>query len=244
MKKIAELRSRKGTTTWLGYDFESPMEEMVAAGHADCCIVSTEDGFSPLGNWKEYFAASLGTDTHTIGDLAGWNRFENDQISLIGLPNRNRDGSLKGVILAAGESALCYEQFAVPFYGRPYRDFYYNVAYESIAYASKVLGAQRIALSHLSSSNRFHQDIATCIAEALAHFCDEEHNPPIHSLIFVGCCIKPEHFSGIPQLNTEGDVTRHRTIRRSIAKRNGFDVVSFDWRSPAARSGVHTFPAT
>ncbi len=230
MNWLAELRSKEGTATLVGYDFYSSIEELVRQGHIDCCIVSTEDGFSPLGASRHFFSSELGIIEDDISSLADWNRFRNHEISLVGLPNKRLTGNLKGVVLAASETSKCYEQFAPAFHSSPYRDFYYNVAYESIAYSTKVLGAKNLAMSHLSGSGHFHEDIATCVAEALAHFCDIADSPSISSFLFVGCCIDPSHLSGIQRLNFEGDVTRHRNIRTKTSRRNEFEIISFDWR--------------
>lgn len=230
MSKLCDLRSIKGTTTIVDYDFDSSFEDLVESGQVDSYIVSTEDGFSLLGREKEYFSKALGVDEEEIRTLADWNRFENPQVSLIGLPSQGLNGKLRGVILAASETSKCYEQFATPFYGRPSRDFYYNVAYESISYAANILGAKKLAMSHLSGSQHFHEDIATCIAEALAHFCDEPNTPQIDSFLFVGCCIEKSHLSGIQRLNKEGTVTRHHDIQINKSVENGFEVISLDWR--------------
>jgi hypothetical protein len=230
MNRIAELRSKNGTATSVGYDFSSSLEELVQRGDVDCYIVSTEDGFSPLGASRQFFSNELGIVEADIRRLADWNRFNNPDISLVCLPSQRPTSNLKGVVLAASETSKCYEQFAPAFHSRPYRDFYYNVAYESIAYSAKVLGAEKIAMSHLSGSGHFHKDIATCVAEALAHFCDIDDNPNIFSFLFVGCCIDPNDLSGIQCLNLEGDVTKHRNIRIQTKQRNGYDVISFDWR--------------
>ena len=230
MNTLAELRSIKGTSTIVGYDFESSFEELVEADQVDSYIVATEDGFAPLGHWKEFFSKELGVHKNEIGKLAYWNRFENAEVSLIGLPNQGLTGKLNGVVLAASETSICYEQFATPFYGNPYRDFYYNVAYESISYAANILGAKKLAMSHLSASHHFHEDIASCVAEALAHFCDEPNTPQIDSFLFVGCCIEKAHLSGIHRLNKEGTVTRHQDIQINKSVKNGFEVISMDWK--------------
>ena len=235
MNQIAELRSKRGTKTLVGYDFDSSLDELVAQGAIDCPIISSEDGFSPLGMWMSFFADELGIRKYDIGELANLNRFDNDKISLVGLPSRRATGNLKGVVLAAGETSKCYEQFAPAYFGRPYRDFYYNVAYESIHYAAHVLKAEKLAISHLSGSGHFHENIAICIAEALGHFCDQADSPPIRSFLFVGCCINPDHLSGIERLNSEGAITRHRDIRTRATLKNGFDVISLDWREPPRR---------
>jgi hypothetical protein len=231
MNKIAELRSKTGFVTTIGYDFESSLESLVEAGLIDCCIVSSEDGFSPLGAAREFFAQELGIEENKIRKIADWNRFHNEEVSFAALPSRNLSSKLRGVILAAGETSRCYEKFAKPFYGRPYRDFYYDVAYESIAYSAFTLGAKKIAITHLSASQHFHEDIATCIAEALAHFCDNKDNPKIDSFIFAGCCIEETHLHGIKRLNIEGDVSIHRNVVTKKYSKDGFEIVSLDLKS-------------
>lgn len=214
----------------VGYDFASSLEELVRRGDADSFIVSTEDGFSPLGAARRFISSSLGIDESTIKKLANWNRFENDEVSLIGLSRKDHSSKLLGVVLAASETSRCYEQFAPAFHSRPYRDFYYNVAYESISFAANILGARKICMSHLSGSGHFHEDIATCIGEALGHFCDNNKNAQIDSFMFVGCCINVSHLMGIQRLNNEGSVTIHHDIRTWITKKDGFEIVNLDWR--------------
>lgn len=230
MHRLSELQSRQGTTTLIGYDFTASFEELAQRGDVDCYIVSTEDGFSPLGGNRNFFAMELGIDEADIRKLADWNRFRNDEVSLIGLSSRNPSSKLRGVVLAASETSRSYEQFAPASHSMPYRDFYYNVAYESISYATKTLGARKIAISHLSGSGHFHENIATCIAEALAHFCDKANSPIIDSFLFVGCCIEASDLSGIKRLNMEGEITEHRDIHTKNSRRNGFEVISLDWR--------------
>lgn len=229
MNTLAKLNSKKGSTTIIGYDFDTSFEELVRLEQVDAYIISTEDGFSPLGSAKSYFSRALGIDENDISRIAQWSRFYNPDISLIGLQRKKRNKKLRGVVLAASETSKSYEQFATPFYGNPYRDFYYNVAYESISYAAHVLGAKKIAMSHLSGSGHFHEDIATCVAEALAHFCDEPNTPKIDSFLFVGCCIKVEHLSGIQQLNVDGNITRHQDIQIKKSIEDGFEIVSLNW---------------
>ncbi len=228
MNKIAALRGQGGHTTLLGYDFNSSFEALAERGEVDCFIVSSEDGFSPLGSARRFFSHDLGIDEKQISDVANWNRFECPTASLVVLPSLTAAGKLRGVVLAASESSKCYEQFAVPRYGKPYRDFYYNVAYESIVLATRHLKAKRLAISHLSVSGSFHEDIATCVAEALAHYCDEPAEPRIDSFLFVGCCMQPYHFHGITRLNAEGNLARHTAIPKTTALRSGFEVVSLD----------------
>ena len=46
---FAELRSRGGTATVIGLSRNEDFERLARAGMADVAVVSTENGFSPLG---------------------------------------------------------------------------------------------------------------------------------------------------------------------------------------------------
>jgi hypothetical protein len=135
---------------------------------------------------------------------------------------------LRGAILAACETSESYKKFATPLYGRPHRDFYYNVTYEAIAYCVTQWHARHLAISHLSGSGRFHEDIATCNAEALAHYCDA-HPRTIESFTFLGCCIGLQHLSGISRLNAEGQTGVHNAIATEVVTGDGHVVVHLKW---------------
>lgn len=230
MIKLANLLSNLGTWTTVGYDFNNSLRVLAENGEVDTYIIPSDLDCYHISEAMTFFSEDLNIEQQEIRDLADWNRTENHEISLIGLPSRNNKGRLRGIILAACETAECYKQFAPPLYSKPYRDFYYNVAYESIVYASKKLNANKLAMSHLSGCCHFHENIATCVAEALAHFCDIEQDQQIESFMYVGGCVWRSHLEGIENLNREGRITRHRNIRTWNTTRNGFDVVSMDWR--------------
>jgi hypothetical protein len=156
------------------------------AGSVDAFIVTTEDGFSPLGAAREFLSDDLGIPQEEIARRADWNRFENERVTLIAPHSRRPDSCLKGVILAPGETSKCYEKLAKAGGALPYRDFYYNVTHEAIAYASRMWGARRLGISHLSASGSFHEAIANCQAEALAHFGDQALLPVVETFLFVG----------------------------------------------------------
>ena len=204
------------------------LEPLVRERAVYAYIVATEDGFSPLGANLPFLSADLGVPIAEIKHLANWNHFENTRVTLVAIPSRQKGGQLRGVILAASETSKCYQQLATPLYGRPYRDFYYNVTYEAVVYASVTWDAHRLAISHLSGSGRFHEDIATCNAEALAHFCDA-HTHPMDSFVFLGCCISPSHLEGITRLNIEGKTSTHRPISKEIETQNGHVRIHLDW---------------
>ncbi len=228
MGLLAEMESQHGVRTTVGFG-EDGLKSLARAGRIDAFIVATEDGFSPLGSTRSFLSSDLGIPEREISYLADWNRFKNQRVSLIALQSRRSGSHLRGVILAASETSASYERFATPRFGRPYRDFYYNVTYEAIAYASKIWGAQHLALSHLSGSGTFHEDIATCNAEALAHYCDANPLADVKSFMFVECCIDQNHLSGISRLNAEARTGKHHPILVETEQHEGYVLVHLAW---------------
>ena len=133
MDVLAVLESSQGVRTSVEFD-DDAFRNLARAGRVDSFIVATEEGFSPLGGGLAFFSEDLGISGREIKHLADWNRFQNPKVSLVALRSRRAGSLLRGLVLAASESSESYKQFAVPRYGRPYRDFYYNVTYEAIAY--------------------------------------------------------------------------------------------------------------
>jgi hypothetical protein len=230
--KLAELRSSADTRTLIGYDFRSLFGDLAKRREADVAIVSTEDGFSPLGASARFFEEDLGISYgEVIRPLANWNRFENPRVTLVAIQSKNPAGRLRGVILAPGSNTKSYNSFKTSsnHIEVPNRAFYYNVSYEAIAYACIHWSSRNIGISHLCSSGDFHEDIATCQAEALAHFCDAK--PPVapKSFIFCGCCIEPDQLNGIRRLNVEGNITRHREIQVETEVTSNAVLLNLDW---------------
>jgi hypothetical protein len=238
MKQIAKLYSNSGVALTLGYDFESSFQELVDKRQADCFILATEYGFSPLGLAGDVIAKELDLNAGNIVKIADWNRFENEKVSLIGISKRaySNPSFLKGSVLAASETSISYQQFKSD--SKPSRDFFYNVTYEAIYYAVHTLKARKLTISHLSAAGNYHADIATCTAEALAHFHDEFPGM-IDSFMFVGCCINEAHLKGIKALNREGAVSRHRPIKVTAERKSIFDIISLDL--DLVKSPVSTF---
>lgn len=228
MKTISILQPNHASPVTIGF-MPQYIEYVAKQGLADTYIVATEDGFSPLGGNRSFLQHDLGIPYEEIKDLADWNRFENDQVSIIAIPSRRDNSLLKGLILAPCENSKCYRRFAQPIYGKPFRDFYYNVTYESIVVASQEWQAKRIAISHLSACNKFHADIVTSNAEALAHYCDEYSNAAINTLIFMGCCIDQSHLEGIQRLKVEAETSEHRHIKLVKEIREENMMIHIDW---------------
>jgi chloramphenicol 3-O-phosphotransferase len=115
------------------------------------------------------------------------------------------------------------------------RSFYYNVTYEAIAFVSCNWKARRLSVSHLSGSGSFHADIATCNAEALAHYCDSVHTVKVESFMFVGCCMSLEHLTGISRLNAEAQTGLHHAISKEVEHSEGYELVHLDWGRAAMK---------
>ena len=231
-KLFSVLVSRQGSKTHIGSALGKLFNDLAKAGEADAGIMSTEEGFSPLGASRNFFESDLGIPYDSeIRRLAHWNRFENTKITLIALKSRRPDSVLRGIILAPGSNTKSYEPFARLAYARVHRDFYYNVAYEAIAHACLEWGASKLAISHLSSCGQFSKDMATCQTEALAHFCDQNPEQSPQNLTFCNCCIKEEHFDGIGSLNDEGKVTNHRPIKLKTEQIGLASLLHLDWSS-------------
>lgn len=230
MTLLATLGSRQGERTSIEYEFQENLATLARTGRVDAFIVSTEDGFSPLGQNRAFLSSDLDIPENEIQRLANWNRFENPRVSLVALRSRRPDSLLRGVVLAPSETSSCYKpQSSNHRYRGPNRSFYYNVTYEAIAFVSGHWGARRLSLSHLSGSGSFHEDIATCNAEALAHYCDSTTSVKVESLMFVGCCISLQHLSGIARLNSEAHSGRHFAISVDVDHRDGHDLVHLAW---------------
>jgi hypothetical protein len=227
MLTVAALESKTGSWTTVAYDGGS-LEPHARAGDVDAYIVATEDGLSPLGSNLRFLSEDLGIPMAEMKRLADWNRFKNPRVSLVAVTSRRPESCLRGVILAASETSECYKRFATSSFGQPYRDFYYNVSYEAIAYSVSHWRSRRLAISHLSASGRFHEDIATCNAEALAHYCDDHPNA-IDSFLFIGCCITPHHLTGIARLNADVHSEVHRAITAEVFDRDGHAVIDLKW---------------
>lgn len=221
MRKFAELQSNAGTSCTLGFDFVSDYGNLLYDGDIDFLILATENGFSPLGRALYLVSGELKIPSAEIVKLADWNRFENNAVSNVCLKTKNESSKLKGAVLAACGSSSCYHQLQRKYYGHdddrlfePNRDFYYNVSYEAIYYAAMECGAKKIGITHLSASGKYHYDIATCTAEALAHFHDE-YPDKIDTFSFVGCCIEEKHLKYINWLNSENK-NSHQKIKTTL----------------------------
>ncbi len=212
LRALANVSSAQGANCCVFSAFGASVASLLEDGDIDGAIVSNATGYSPLGAEGRYLAEQLGCTRNDLIDL-GYATAETSSVSLVGIQNK-KNTRFKGLILAPGNNCTSYQPFVTSvLYSKPYRDFYYNVAYESIAFACLRLGARRIAISHLSSSGTFKNEMAICQVEALRHFCKEHPNHTPTHLIYYGCCMESSHFSDLWLLDDEEGMTTHRPIR-------------------------------
>ncbi len=232
MLDLAKLVSKSGTETIVGFD-PAFFQTLAENASIDACIVSTEDGFSPLGCSRDFFAHDLGISENEIRELANWNQSQNERVTLVALRSRRQESVLKGIVLAPGQGSQCYPRPSVwhpsIWLDPPNRSFYYNVTYEAIAFACKAWGAKKLAVSHLSASCCFHKDIATSQADALGHFCDAHPSDAPASFTFCGCCIELKHLAGIQRLGFDRGMTVHRPIRLDTEETDSATLIHLDW---------------
>jgi hypothetical protein len=254
--KSGVLKNRFGESIRISHFYEGSFEEEVSAGRVDVLLIEPEDGFSLLGGMREYLSTKLALERRNlakwilegmkadfeinISSLADWARFTDPDVTLIGIPSRNLASSFKGLILIPYEGSLCYKRFAQPKFGKPYRDFFYNVTWEGMYFAYSVLGARKFAISHLSCTKYlregFRMDITRSQIDAIVHFCEEfrgireimfvddfQGNYPIHALTFM----LPEEFLG-----------KHREIQRICERRMGVDFISLFWPVPSNHRSI------
>jgi hypothetical protein len=229
MESVDVQHSQHGHNTMIGCDLQVLFRQLAERGECDACVVSTEDGFSPLGKSKDFFASDMSVPIQEIKRLADWNRNENERITLVAIASCRPCSLLRGIILAPGGGTRSYEPFARSSDSRPNRDFYYNISYEAIAFACREWGARKLAISHLSSSGQYHADIAACHAEALAHFCESEPEHAPDSFAFCGCCINLDHLQGIKRLNPEDATSAHRPIALTQEVSDIATLLHLDW---------------
>lgn len=230
MTPIANLVSKYGQTTRIEVARPESLRGLAERRPAHAFICSTEEGFAPIHTEAGFLVDTLGVTWDEIKTLANWNRFDNDEVSLVLVPSRNPDSEFRGLILAASERSRSYLRYAEPESGPIHRDFFYNVTYEAIAVACQRWGATRLAISHLTGcvSKPRDVDALACNFEAAAHYCDDHPDTKLEYLSYVGCCVSAKQFSALPALSGQfGSV--HRPILVESRHYLGYEVLDLRW---------------
>ena len=248
LRNLAELRGNGGMSTRLSIceDFDS-LHQAIQDGEIDGVLVGCETGFSEFGFFNNFFADSFRVDYRFMRQLAEWNRFENPQVSLLGFsnPETAEHSKLRALALLpyGGDKpergCLSYRPFASD---RPSRDFHYNVAYAAFEMVGGRFGAKQLWVMNPAAPWSFHEDIATCFCEALAHWCDDRPDHAPSMVVFYAVRggelrnegMHVDHFSGVRTLNAERATSRHRPIKvqrdtTMDPSGNSVEVVSLDW---------------
>ena len=224
------------------------IEQLIQSRDIDCLIIECEDGFSQLGMMRSMLSNELAMAQRNlvkyvldgfpedlernISSLADWCR-SNSDVTFVAIPSNNSKGQLKGLILAPYDSCNCYKKFSVREFIKPYRDFMYNVSYETINYAHKHWGVKDIAITHLSRckiSGEYDSDTTTCQLEAALHYTNE--NSGLNSLTFLDEHIGNTPISLLDRLIRTEPKTKHRPIKTSILNHIGVDFVNLQIPAP------------
>jgi len=245
-KFFSRLKSEHGSFTELSFcEDHDDLSDAIDEGEIDAVIVGCETGFSEFGIHAEDLAQRLKIDGGFMRRIAEWNRFTNERVSLLSISGP--EGSkLRSLVLLPyggaepGRGCKSYRRFERDL---PFRDFYYNVAFEAFRITCKERNARRIWMMNPAAPWSFHRDIATCVCEALAHFCDGSPDYAPKSVVFN---VNPESrhaqsegmrsrdFEGVRGLNAEGRTTRNRPIQieREVSRDemgNEVTLAHLDW---------------
>ena len=194
----------------------------VHEGKADGLIIEGLWGFNDLGS---IFGRHLGLDRKRIEPLFIANQ-QSDDITVSSFLYAGTDSTLKAIAFVPTENSRCYQKLATSFYGRPYRDFYYNTVYEALGLLTG-FGCADVAIAGLTGSERHSADIelGNCVAEAIAHFAIE--NKSLRSVLSVGYG-GPNLSNGIKYFNEHPEnIGRHRNIQSEITIENDITSLSF-----------------
>ncbi len=251
---VGVLRSRTGENIVInhvtgshGYSGLRSVKNLAELGLFDAIIVESEDGFSQLGAMRSFVSWDLGLEERNlvrwvldgfsdklernISSLADWNLARKTEVTLVAIPSARVGSCLKGIILCPYDGSDCYLQYANGCYGKPHRDFIYNVTYEAIAHAYKTLGARRIALTHFARDKyqqKYQRDVTTCQVEAMTHFCNQHSD--MLSFTFLDGYAGNQPLQIVQEFNAMTDVGIHREINTRRVIFTGISFVDLDWK--------------
>jgi hypothetical protein len=245
--KVRAVRAAHGGDVLLKHFVGYSIPTLIDSGHIDCVISDCEDGFSQLGRWRSELSVTLGMPQRAIAhwamsgmaaelepnisSLADWCRARTPQVTLVAIPQYLVGSLLRGLILSPHEASECYRQFAQPGFGRPYRDFFYNVTYEALTHAALTLQARNIGITHLGRTSKpgvYREEVTRCQLEAMLQFADL--HPQIESIGLLDFMPTHRPFDVLDRFSRL-DRGVHRAIRTEVLRFWGIDFVDVSWRS-------------
>lgn len=264
MKFIEKARRRKISHGLLYNQFNeeiivlqrvySAFKDLVDEIQVDVLLIEPEDGYSMLGGSRNYLSNELGLSERSrlhrltkddympaeiVKDMQNIPRLAymsciHPEVTIIGVPSRKNESLVKGLVLVPYEGSYSYKRFAKARFNRPYRDFFYNVTYESLHYAYHCLGARSFAITQLIACKYGREpryaDITLCQVEAILHFCNQHKG--IRTIAFWDFDDRSCPLNEINYILETEKKLYHREISRIREKRFGFDFITLEWPLP------------
>jgi hypothetical protein len=234
-QEVGSVRSI-AVSTLIGYSGCSGLEALIASGHVDTLLTSTETVLSPFPH--DLISTELRIPKR---ELYRWAEQVSTSraVTLIALASRRSDSRLMGTILMPYGTSECYKALVAPEHrGLPYHDFYYNITSEGISWSAMNWSSRRIATTHLSGCGQsFHPDIPLTQCEAILHGQRLPEPIALERFCFLGCgCFTDGVFDGfedkLKMLNGE-----HHPIALSASEpEHGVFVLILDWRTPSQKA--------
>jgi hypothetical protein len=202
--------------------FYNTNPEFINSLKPDGLIIEGWPGFNDLGAHIKILEKAIGNKKN-ISKLCSI-KSESESVTITLLKCINPDNNIKGIVLVPTEHYKCYEQFATPFYGKPYKNFYYNVMYEAINLLSLV-NSKNIAIANITGANPRSADIDHCVSSAIYNYIKSHSS--IKSIFSTG---QGPKIYDLTSLEFQHAVSNHRDINRELTDIDDIETIStIDW---------------
>ena len=202
------------------------LAQSLESGNIDGLVVEALWGFNDLGGYGRIIAELLGLSEERILDACFENQ-KQENPTLLCIESVVDGSPLKGAVLVPVQSDHCYRRWAEPFYGRPYRDFYYNVSYEALKFLAD-LGCTNLGIAGITGSMSYYgdSDVANCVAEAIVHCAI--NNQQLARVVSVGD--GPSIVEALKYFNDHPErMGAHRDIQRKFNPKDGITQIVLTW---------------
>ena len=206
-----------------------PLAESLISGKIDGLIIEALWGFNDLGGYGRIICKLLGIEEARIREECVINLDRIDP-TLILIKSTADQSTLKAVVLVPTQNGRSYQRWVEPMgHRRPYRDFYYNVSYESIKLLAD-LGCSNIGIAGITGSlaHYRHIDVGNSIADGIVHYALK--NPHIRCVASIGD--GPSIVSAIKYYKAQPEmIEMHREIRLHKNHGNEITTIELNWWS-------------